>query len=797
MRPALPLLALAACPIPEFTHPDARPRIERFEAAPFEVDRGAAVTLRWKVIGADRIDVAGVPGEAEGSRPVEVETSTTFVLVAENAAGTAEARSSVEVRERRPVRIERFEVTPTLVEAGDPVRITWDTEGATRVVLRLGTGEVLEERAPQGGTRVLRPEGDVAVELWAEGWPAPVLERRTVRTRPGVPSIEDFFADPPIASAGDIIGLHWRVRRADRVRVSDGAGILFEGFVSSDIGYLSAIALPGPRRFELFAEGEGGTASEIADAFVLDDPPVEIVRFTATPTITGPGGDVEVEWIVSGASQVDVRRIGAGPIAVSEPAGRYVHRGAVEGLVGFEVLASRGDLLERRAVEVLVTGLLPAIRAFDAPRAARPGEQVTVSFEVEGADSSLLSTDTGTDLLATTASAASVEVGVAATVGLVLTATNRSGTTVASRIVGVAPPVEVLRFQATSTIARLDRPIELEWETSGATSAFVVLGIGATAPPSGSTSFLAPWLGPVEASLTAVGPFESVTATIGLEVLPPTYGDDEPNDESSTAAGTFFSFPWTIDGVLEGDDADVFIVQPSIDRRVTLATAPIGGCQAGVAVDVFEIDPILGPLSPRITDDRGPACASIDGTQTASLEPPYAIRVRRPTGEPAGSPTPYRLFLSARDGFCPDGITDLTEACDDAGVVAGDGCDGCMLEGLTEVEPNDVPSLATVVSSPPISGFLGYGDRDIFAVTIGTAGPHTVSLGPPSCALDARLALFDASGTRLAESDNGGLGCAELSGPALILAPGFYLLEVARGGGLFLPRKGAYLVDVR
>ncbi len=71
--------------------------------------------------------------------------------------------------------------------------------------------------------------------------------------------------------------------------------------------------------------------------------------------------------------------------------------------------------------------------------------------------------------------------------------------------------------------------------------------------------------------------------------------------------------------------------------------------------------------------------------------------------------------------WCGDGTKDSGEQCDDGNNFGGDGCDStCVTEsGIPEVEPNDTPFLAQVLTeSAVVTGSLPEGDRDCFAMDL-------------------------------------------------------------------------------
>lgn len=80
------------------------PRIDLFEASPAAVGPGEGSTLTWKVSGvslADKVTIEpGIgPVAREGRLAVLPEETTVYTISAANAAGEAEARSTVVVEE--------------------------------------------------------------------------------------------------------------------------------------------------------------------------------------------------------------------------------------------------------------------------------------------------------------------------------------------------------------------------------------------------------------------------------------------------------------------------------------------------------------------------------------------------------------------------------------------------------------------------------------------------------------------------------------------------------------------------
>jgi hypothetical protein len=170
--------------------PAPMPRIVRFTAAPAEIVNGESSSLVWQVENATDVSITTV-GEAAltGSTTVTPTVTTTYVITARNASGSATAETTVTVQPA--VRIISFTATPSASQApGAPVVLTWTTEGATEVVLD-GVGAV----APNGSATV-NPQIDTEYTLRAFGRRGAVTARVQVTVRRPTPT------GGPLANAG-------------------------------------------------------------------------------------------------------------------------------------------------------------------------------------------------------------------------------------------------------------------------------------------------------------------------------------------------------------------------------------------------------------------------------------------------------------------------------------------------------------------------------------------------------------------------------------------------------------------
>ena len=118
------------------------PRVTSFSGRPLEIGEGESATLSWNTEGATSVTISGVSGslESQGSVPVSPTVTTTYVLTATNAGGSATASVTITVIPQ--VRITSFSANPSsIVRPGDTSRLTWTTTGATSVAIS-GIGTV-------------------------------------------------------------------------------------------------------------------------------------------------------------------------------------------------------------------------------------------------------------------------------------------------------------------------------------------------------------------------------------------------------------------------------------------------------------------------------------------------------------------------------------------------------------------------------------------------------------------------------------------------------------------------------
>lgn len=151
---------------PVHSSPDVAPKpatpveIARFEFVPATVREGQPTELIWSVRGATNVTIE--PGrrsvQPAGSSVLTPRVSTTVRITAQGAGGSTTSSATVTVlpaeRQARPtaLRITQFHAAPRSVQAGQPVQLHWNVEGAAAVEVAPEIGAVA---FPAGQTTVV------------------------------------------------------------------------------------------------------------------------------------------------------------------------------------------------------------------------------------------------------------------------------------------------------------------------------------------------------------------------------------------------------------------------------------------------------------------------------------------------------------------------------------------------------------------------------------------------------------------------------------------------------------------
>lgn len=803
------LILLASCSVPEFTYPPAPPRIVRFSATPFEPAPGAEVLITYEVEDASaRVLLGGPDGplplpEAKGTLTLRADQERTLTLEATGPGGTTVARAAFRPSASAPVRIVAFEATPARAYPGALAQVSWRTQNARRVTIDGDDGTSWYTGAMADGTLAVPVrERDLTLHLRADGDQGPVTASVTIRIDPRLPLILSFEAAPVTFDEGGDLTLTWSTSSARRVLLLEEtpAGPV-PPLAISNSGNLVLRPGPGLHRFRLRAENEVGTSEESLAVWVLSRAAPQILNFTATPTVVGSGGDVELSWRVvpnvgdpNVSTQLDLGRLFA-PQAV-EPAG--TRRIPVERSSEVSLTVLRfGSVVDSERIDLQVDPRLPTLSASINTNAARPGEPLSFVAEFAGADRARIVDGSGQVIVTSTTSPLIAETPAVRSFTYRVIAENTRGNTTRHFpvYVGALPPPPL--FTVDDATVRRYRWTCFRWDAPGADWVDLATGFSATGPlpPTGThCARISDFSG--VATLTAVNLTGTSFQQVNIQVLSESFSasDEEPNDTPATALGPYSEGPLGITGSLEAGGQDLYVWDASLDVRPIGATAP-GTCNQPIEVEVREDrrDPAQGR---RVVIESAGGCPTIDARLTpalADLTPPYLFVLRHPTGSNAAAD--YFLVLNSEPRVCGDGVVDLREDCDDGGLTSGDGCSSTCFVENDETEPNTQSPDALSIGAA-LDGYLSPGDQDNFEfqIDLASAGPYRLAVVPTTSeGLAVELTVFDPiRGFTVFGAPLGPTGGASIEPTALYLEAGPYLVSLRTVEQGALPTRGPY-----
>ncbi|MFO0727205.1 MAG: hypothetical protein U1E65_25730 [Myxococcota bacterium] len=399
-------LGLCSCADPGVDRPPEAPQILRFSAVPFDAPLPYTAQIEWEVRGeVDSIRLEGAADEVldspSGTRSLEVRAPTALRLVAVGPGGTRVAALALGGVAARAARILSFSVEPTRAAPGDPVLLRWSTADAERASLHVLPSEPILLDAPPTGSLRLRASHSGTIELSAFGQGPPVTATIGLSVFELPPEILSFTATPIAAHEGEEISFAWEVTRANIIEIIDeeAGPIQRRSELSGTVG----LSLSGhTRRFTLVASRGSAEARSTLVVHLLGSGAPEIRRFTLTPTVTGPGGDVRADIDVLGAQLISLRDQFIDFPVISAPASLLVTNNRASRTL--LLIAGAVGTLRTRTATLTVDPNLPALDL----QVETSTHGTLVHYQAAGARQVSARTETGAVLIDTASSAGSL-----------------------------------------------------------------------------------------------------------------------------------------------------------------------------------------------------------------------------------------------------------------------------------------------------------------------------------------------------------------------------------------------------
>jgi len=227
--------------------PTAIAVVNWFTVEPQSVVAGKRALLKWSVQNAQQVRIEPGVGlsSAVGAQYVAPDATTTYRLFVKGINPPPTTVLTVEEPPRVPV-IDDFSASPSTVESGQAVTLTWSVRNAGEVSIP-GVGKV----GPQG-SKTIYPTISKSYTLQANGPDRPVTRQLPVivNIRAGEsPHITTFRADPPSVRAGEATVLRWHVDNASKVWMEPGGEVEADGMLR--------VFPDATKKYRIFASGRG------------------------------------------------------------------------------------------------------------------------------------------------------------------------------------------------------------------------------------------------------------------------------------------------------------------------------------------------------------------------------------------------------------------------------------------------------------------------------------------------------------------------------------------------------------
>jgi len=273
------------------------------EAVTADPDHPASIQVTWDVAGADVITLVTDPGEDEvltrdsGSFRVSVTETTSFRLVAENAAGTVE-RSAVVLVGGTPA-VVSFEAAPTRVGLGESVEIAWDAVNAAQVLLEQDGANVGVDPGAFRGSYETMLAADSTFRLFVENVAGEKAASLPITVAVGAPIVETFTSAPGAAVPGADLELSWTNDGGTSLEVTDAGGaVVCSSADPANIRQGSCIVtMPATADDVTFTLAvTNGSGAGTADVVVGNLGGPQIDSFIAAPGLIEAGESIRFTW---------------------------------------------------------------------------------------------------------------------------------------------------------------------------------------------------------------------------------------------------------------------------------------------------------------------------------------------------------------------------------------------------------------------------------------------------------------------------------------------------------------------
>jgi len=377
--------------------------------------------------------------------------------------------------EEKPVpqpEILNFTASTDAVSLGGEVELRWETRNAVEVKIIDGRNlpvDLDEGSSPAEGAVMVKPPSTTTYRLIALGADGSSVfsEDAPVRIIPFPPPVIDSFTvSPDEVGFGAAALLEWTTTNAVSVSIIDNFGRVIDiGDASPDAGSVE-VHPKADTTYTLTAFGRGGDKTrKDAPVRIAQSPTVSIKAAKSTITY---GESTELIWSATLADHVLVQPEGGAPLVDSESnSGSVVVQPSQSTIYVISATGKGGT--QSSSVPVFVA---PRVQSFTQKDAApvRPGEEVTIEWEVVGASAITITNEAGFTYEATPAQLVrgSIKARVATTGMFLLIARSGNAESRKHLPLELSPEPAIRSFTATPDSVFAGDTATLSWFIDGA-----------------------------------------------------------------------------------------------------------------------------------------------------------------------------------------------------------------------------------------------------------------------------------------------------------------------------------------
>ena len=281
---------------------------------------GDSSTLRWNVADSDFVTISGPSGLTQtlssnpngiGSLVVNPTTDSTYTITATRsgsctaASPPAPTTASVTVRIKQPPTVNNFSASPSLIDAGQTSRLTWNESANVANVQITSIGGDTNTYTVPPGQRFLdvRPAstGTYTITVTSNDCAAQTATQSVTVTVASCPTIDSFSATTNNIVAGGNSTLQWST--------SNAAQVLLNGSPVSSTGSLT-VSPNTTTTYRLTAVSSNGACNveQTITITVVACPAPQINAFTANPNtvLIGDNQMVRLAWSITDNSGTGV-----------------------------------------------------------------------------------------------------------------------------------------------------------------------------------------------------------------------------------------------------------------------------------------------------------------------------------------------------------------------------------------------------------------------------------------------------------------------------------------------------------